>query len=459
MTWDETFEKLSADWRASAPNPARMQQLLGLLGHPEEHLHFVHIAGTNGKGSASAMLSSILIEAGYRTGTYISPHLSAINERWAVDGENISDERLSEILEIIQPVILSMADTPTKFEILTALGFLYFCQEGCQIVVLEVGLGGRLDATNSIPVPDCAMIMNIGLEHTEILGNTLQEIAFEKGGIIKSGGDIVLYHQSEEVRDVIADLCLERSAILHETSPEESQPLSMGAAVCQCFHYKNRKDLHLSLLGKYQIRNACAVLDAVDILIGKGYHISEAAIRSGLEYARWPGRFEVLQTEPLFIVDGAHNPNGVEALMESVKEYLSDYKIVFLMGVMADKDYDDMIRLAAPYAAHFIAQMPGEEPDRALEGSALATRIHACFSGPVETAASVREGVAMALRASASDAALSEAVTTTSLSTIGAKSTSARSKTAVVCFGSLYQVSEIRNALQEMPLECSNSGR
>ena len=449
MTWDETFEKLSADWRASAPNPARMQQLLERLGHPEEHLHFVHIAGTNGKGSASAMLSSILIEAGYRTGTYISPHLSAINERWSVDGENISDERLSEILEIIQPVILSMADTPTKFEILTALGFLYFYQEGCQIVVLEVGLGGRLDATNSIPVPDCAMIMNIGLEHTEILGNTLQEIAFEKGGIIKPGGDVVLYHQSEEVRGVITDLCRERGAFLHETSSEESSRLNMETAVCQCFHYRNRKDLHLSLLGKYQVRNACAVLDAVDVLIGKGYHISEAATRSGLEHSRWPGRFEILQTEPLFIIDGAHNPNGVEALMESVKEYLADYKIIFLMGVMADKDYDDMIRLAAPYAAHFIAQMPGEEPDRALEENTLAARIHACFQGPVETAASVREGVSMALRAA--DAALSEAAATTSLSTIGAKSTTAKSKAAVVCFGSLYQVSEIRNALHPLP--------
>ncbi len=432
MTWDETFDMLSADWKATAPNPARMRELLTCLGNPEKELHFIHIAGTNGKGSASAMLSSILTGSGYRTGRYISPHLAAINERWSIDGTDITDEKLSDLLNEMQPVILSMKETPTKFEILTALGLLYFAREHCQTVVLEVGLGGRLDATNAIPVPDCAVIMNIGLEHTEILGDTLEKIAFEKGGIIKSDGDVVLYRQCDAVCGVIAELCQERGARLHVTETDRTALHGLAANECQCFDYKDREDLRLSLLGQYQVWNACAVLDAVDILIAKGYRIPESAIRLGLQNTRWPGRFEILQTDPLWIVDGAHNPNGVEALMASVGNYLSDYHIIFLMGVMADKDYDEMIRLAAPYASHFIAQMPGEEKDRALEEQALAARIRTQFHGPVETAGSVAEGVSLALKAA-----------------VNLETQTAPGAPAVVCFGSLYQVSEIREALKE----------
>ena len=426
MTWEETFEALSADWKAAGPKPERMQDLLERIGHPERELHFIHIAGTNGKGSASAMMASILTKSGYRTGRYISPHLGAINERWSIDGRDISDEELAGLLEELRPVLLSMKETPTKFEILTALGFVYFCRKGCQAVVLEVGLGGRLDATNAIPVPDCAMIMNIGLEHTEILGDTIAAIAAEKGGIIKPGGDVVLYHQSEEAETVIEGLCRERGASLLVTEPERSVMLGMEPDGSQRFHYKDRENLRLSLLGRYQVRNACVVLDAADVLIRKGYRIPEEAIRKGLENTRWPGRFEVLGTDPLFIVDGAHNPNGVQALMESVKEELSGYHVIFLMGVMADKNYDEMIRLAAPHAAHFIAQMPGEEKDRALEEKALAERIRTQFAGPVETADSVETGVSLALRA--------------------AKGGEGQ-KAAVVCYGSLYQVEEIRKAL------------
>ncbi len=442
MTWEEAFAQLSADWQAAPANPARMQQLLERLGHPERELSFVHIAGTNGKGSASAMLASILQRSGLRTGRYISPHLSVINERWSVDGEDIRDEELSELLAELRPAALSMENKPTKFELLTALGFLYFRREGCRIVVLEVGLGGRLDATNAIPVPDCALIMKIGLEHTEILGDTLEKIAFEKGGIIKPGGEVVLCHQSEEVTGVIRELCRERGAGLLETDPESLTELGVDGPAGQRFHYRNRRDLRLSLLGRHQCRNACAVLDAADVLIRKGYPISETAIREGLANVSWPGRFEILSEDPLCIVDGAHNPDGVRALMEAVRDYLAPYRVIFVMGVMADKDYDEMIRLAAPYADRFIAQMPGAEKDRALEQQELAERMAGLFTGPVETAASPADGIRLAFAAAkeyTAAAAGKEGVCR--------EETGLRREAAIVCFGSLYQVEEIREAV------------
>ncbi len=482
MTWDEAFEQLSTDWKAVSPDPLRMRRLLDRIGHPEEKLHFIHIAGTNGKGSASAMLSEILTRSGYRTGRYISPHLASINERWSVDGRDIEDERLAQLLEYLRPILLSMEDRPTKFELLTALGFLYFEQERCQAVVLEVGLGGRLDATNVIPVPDCALIMNIGLEHTEILGDTPEKIALEKGGIIKSGGDVVLYHQSGEVENVVRRLCRERGAKLVVTEEEDFTFLgvsSLGTNASgrierplQRFHYKERKNLELSLLGDYQCRNACAVLDAVDALIQKGYHVPERSIRQGLREVSWPGRFEVLTSDPLCIVDGAHNPNGAEALMESLRRYLSAYDIVFLMGVMADKDYNEMIRLAAPYAARFIAQVPGGERERALGEKTLARGIRQWFSGPVETAGSVQEGLTLAWRAAktpegktgafaevpeetaektteeAIEEVMGEAAGEAPAGQAGSKE--GRRRAAIVCFGSLYQVSEIRAAVKTL---------
>ncbi len=437
MTWEEVFAQLSADWQASPANPARMQELLERIGHPERELHFVHIAGTNGKGSASAMLAEILKRSGLRTGRYISPHLSVINERWSVNGEDIRDDTLSELLERLRPAALSMEDKPTKFELLTALGFLYFRQENCRIVVLEVGLGGRLDATNAILVPDCALIMEIGLEHTEILGDTLEKIAFEKGGIIKPGGETVLCHQSEEAAGVIRELCRKRGAGLLETDPESLTELGadlLGQHAGQRFHYRSRRNLRLALLGRYQCRNACAVLDAVDVLIRKGYPISETAIREGLEKVFWPGRFEILSTEPLCVVDGAHNPDGAEALAETVRAYLASRRVIFVMGVMADKDYDEMIRLTAPYAARFIARMPGAERDRALRQQELAERIARQFPGPVETADSAEEGLRLALAAA-------EEYTAAAAGEPGAQ------QAAIVCFGSLYQVEEIREAL------------
>ncbi len=477
MTWDETFSQLSADWKTSSPSPNRMQALLSRLGHPERALHFVHIAGTNGKGSSSAMTSRILTEAGYRTGLYISPHLLRINERWSIDGQEISDAELSEMLELLQPHILAMKDKPTKFEILTALAFLYFKMQRCDIVVLEVGLGGRLDATNVIPVPDCSMIMSIGLEHTDVLGDTIDQIAFEKGGIIKDGGHVVLYPQEPAAEAVFRTLARTHKAVLHPVDPSQltEELFSMNEAVTesdsdfdspcyqtsstgeakkgadvpkllQHFSYKERKHVGLSLLGQYQCRNACCVLEAMDVLREKGYDISEEAIRRGLQQVVWPGRFEVVSTHPLCILDGAHNPNGVAALVHTLRSVLPDYELTFVVGVMADKNYHEMLQLAAPLATRFIAEVPDSGNDRGLHAEALAAEIRRYFPGPVETAPSVTKAVARALSylaAGESDkrvAKMSCASGDTGLTNAGSSS-----RQAIVCFGSLYQAAEVRD--------------
>ncbi len=476
MTWDETFSQLSADWKTSSPNPARMRALLARLGHPEKDLHFVHIAGTNGKGSASAMISRILTEAGYRTGLYISPHLLRINERWSIDGQEISDAELSAQLALLRPHILSMTDKPTKFELLTALAFQYFRAQHCDIVVLEVGLGGRLDATNSIPVPDCALIMSIGLEHTEILGDTIEKIAREKGGIIKEGGSVVLYPQKSGPEAVFRSLAMEKHASLRLVDPDAlteapfswdpptfSQDNVGGAAfpdtptaptgadagsdaeprLLQHFSYKSRKNLALALLGSYQSRNACAVLEVMDVLQEKGYAISEEAIRRGLQTVSWPGRFEVVSRQPLCILDGAHNPNGVAALADTLRDLLPGFAITFVVGVMADKDYHRMLQMAAPLAERFIAELPDSGSDRGLQTEKLAAEIRKYFSGPVETAPTVTAGLARACALAASE----EAANGTKNGADGSRQTSCRAyhpRRAIVCFGSLYQAAEVR---------------
>lgn len=352
-----------------------------------------------------------------------------------------------------------MPDKPTKFEILTALAFQYFKAQHCDIVVLEVGLGGRLDATNAIPVPDCALIMSIGLEHTEILGDTIEKIAREKGGIIKEGGTIVLYPQKAGPEAVFRTLALEKHAVLRPVSPaaltEEAPdaawdnvfgsaspdtPGTPAAAAAdsqllQHFSYKKRKHLALSLLGSYQCRNACAVLEVMDVLREKGYAISEEAIRRGLQTVSWPGRFEVVSRRPLCILDGAHNPNGVAALVDTLRDLLPGFAITFVVGVMADKDYHRMLQMAAPLAERFIAELPDSGSDRGLQTEQLAAEIRKYFSGPVETAPTVTAGLARACALTVSEGAASE----TQNSADGPRQTSCQTshqRRAIVCFGS-----------------------
>ena len=376
QTIEETLKYLQFDnWEQSAPGLARSRELLGLLGNPEQKLKFVHIAGTNGKGSTAAMLASVLQRAGYRTGLYTSPHLLRFHERMRVNGEEIDDESLISLTNTVRNAAESMSEMPTGFEIMTAIAFLYFVQEQCDIVSLEVGLGGRMDSTNVIPAPEVCVVANIGLEHTAILGDTVEKIAAEKCGIIKHGAHAVLFGQSEGVENVAREKCAQEDVALTITAQEKLERIS-SSLDGQEFKYRGRGPYHLRLLGEYQLLNALTVIDVCSALRSRGWDkLTDEAIDEGLSHAQWPGRLELLRRGPDFIVDGAHNPQCVDALMDSLAALYGDKKLIFLTGVLRDKDWQQMLRRALPLAKAFVVITPPSA--RALDENELAAWLNA----------------------------------------------------------------------------------
>lgn len=408
-------------WKGSIPGLSRTQALLKLLGNPEKKLRFIHVAGTNGKGSTAAMLASILRCAGYRTGLYTSPYINRFHERMQVDGEEISDKDLCEITEYVKPFAETMEDHPTEFELVSCIAFEYFVRKGCELVVLEVGMGGEMDSTNVIDPPEAAVITNIGLDHTEELGDTLEKIALAKAGIIKPGCHAVIYRAAPSVEAVFEARCNEVGAVLHKADFDSIRLLSHGLEG-QVFDTAVYKGLELPLLGAHQLHNAAVVLQTVDALKEKGWRITEQNIRDGLKTVRWPGRFEVLGHKPLFLVDGGHNPQCIEALTANIRDYLAGRPLTVLTGVMADKDYNCMYPSVAPYAERFISVTP--ENPRALSAEDLKTYLSQ-FGKPVTACPKVKDGVAEAIRQAGPDG-------------------------VVLAYGSLYMVGDIRAAVSAL---------
>lgn len=379
----------------------RMQILLHLLGNPEKQLKFVHIAGTNGKGSTAKMLASILTQAGLRTGLYTSPHLLRYNERFQIDGHQISDKSLTVVIDRVTSVSNTMPGTPTQFELLTCIAFCYFAEAGCDIVVLEVGLGGRLDATNVIPVPEVAVITHIGPDHMDILGDTPALIAREKAGIIKPGGTVVLSAQTSDVMNIICTVCKQNGAILQVARPSEAQLISRTLDG-QYFQWRELSQIFLPLLGAHQIHNACTVLQIVACLRKKGWNIDESAILDGLRTARWPGRFECVSRCPAFFIDGGHNRQCAEAIALTLHDYFPHKKCIFLIGILADKDFNGILETLIPLAKQVIAVTP--DSSRALSADALCA--HLCnkydFTA-CRPCADIGEAVSLAQRIAAPD--------------------------------------------------------
>lgn len=370
MTYQEALTYIhSISWRGSKPGLERISGMMEQLGNVQEDLKFIHIAGTNGKGSVSAMLSSVLTVAGYRTGLFISPYIMRFNERMQVNGMPISDEELAEIIAEVQPVAESMAERPTEFEIITAAAFLWFARQKCDIVVLETGLGGRLDATNLITKNVCAVITNLGMDHTEYLGNTLGEIAGEKCGILKPGCPVVAYRSAPEAMKVIRARAKELECPVRTADFGKIKALSADLQG-QTFQYKQFPELTVHLLGAHQLKNAAVALETISVLRKAGWEIPDEAVVQGMDATRWPGRFEVLQDNPLVIVDGAHNPQGVESLIAAVKEYLPGQHIVCVTGVLADKDWKPMMDRLKTVVSDFVAVTP--DSPRALGNVRLA---------------------------------------------------------------------------------------
>ena len=396
MTYEEALSYIhSICWKGSKLGLDRTRELLGKLDDPQKELKFIHIAGTNGKGSTAAMLSSILEEAGYRVGLYTSPFINRFNERMQVNHQPIPDEELAALTEYVRPHADAMADSPTEFELITALAMVWFARQKCDIVVLEVGMGGELDSTNIIDVPEAAVIAAMGMDHVKELGPTMADIARAKAGIIKEGGRVVSYGGNSEADEVIAAVCRARNASLCQPDFSAIVPGDFSLEG-QTFSYKGWRGLRIPLVGAYQMNNAAVVLETVEVLRQRGWSVSDEAVRKGLADTRWPARFEVLRRDPVFIVDGGHNPHGIRATAESLSRLFPGRKITFVTGVMADKDVEHILGLIVPLAEQFFTVRP--DNPRAMDAGELAARIEA-MGAKATACASVQDGVDRAIQA------------------------------------------------------------
>ena len=352
------------------PGVVISKRILAAVGNPQKDLQFVHIAGTNGKGSTAAFLRSILTASGIKTGMFTSPHLIDFTERIQMDGKQIPKEDVvrlgSRLLE------LKLDVHPTMFDYCFAMAMLYFKEQGCEIVVLETGLGGRLDATNAIDVPLVSIITKIGYDHTAVLGNTLAEIAAEKAGILKKGTHAIIEGQEREALEVLLAQCRELQIPYIVEEPEKITKTECG------FSYQNENvsemtSYEMRMQGNHQSENAIAAILAAKVLRDQGYPVKDGAIHQGILETFWPGRMEIICKEPFLMIDGAHNGHGVNALAQSLVALYPGEKFHFIMGVLADKDYQEMFDLILPLAEDVVTLTP--ESSRALQGTDLAEYI------------------------------------------------------------------------------------
>ena len=394
MNYESALEYIHAvQWAGHKPGLTRTRTLLAALGDPHKQLQFIHVAGTNGKGSTAAMLASCLQAAGYRVGLYTSPFINRFNERIQVNGQQIPDEELVRLVERVKPAADAMADVPTEFEIITALGMLYFAERHCDIVVLEVGLGGTLDSTNVIDPPECAVITALGMDHVKELGPTIADIAAAKAGIIKPGSPVVSYGGVPEADAVIARVAREQNAPLTVVDLSRLK-VEGGDLDAVTFDFDGLDGVRLPLIGSYQPKNAALAITALRVLRGRGWNIPDSAIRTGLEQVSWPGRFELLRHSPAFLLDGSHNAHGMRATVQSLRDRFPGQKFVFLLSIMADKDVDEMLALLLPLAKRFVT-VTAHTP-RAMPAETLAEHIRA-RGGKAEAAADIPAGVARAV--------------------------------------------------------------
>ena len=344
-------------WRNSAPGLDRIRHLLELLGNPQATLKFVHVAGTNGKGSTSAFIASVLKSAGYKTGLFTSPFLHRFNERIRINNIAIDDESLIAIAKRVIEISDGLQVHPNEFEMITAVAMEYFARSSCDIVVLEVGLGGRLDPTNIIEDPLVSVITNIGFDHTKILGETLEAIAYEKGGIIKHGVPVVMYDQSPSVESVIRKVCETKGANLFLAGLSDIV-LHADSLDGQVFDVFGLNNLRIELLGKHQRANAAVAVSTVYRLKELGFNLTEEAIREGMKEAKWPGRFEIVSRSPIFVADGGHNVQCASVVCEALQSYFEDLKKILVIGVIKEKDIHGILGEFYPIIDRFVTVMP-----------------------------------------------------------------------------------------------------
>lgn len=404
----------------------RISKLLSELGSPEKGQKYIHIAGTNGKGSIANYTYNILVDAGYKVGIYTSPYLIKMNESIKAGSEFISDDDFARITSHVKSIIESSSSLSkeglTSFEILTAVAFLYFYEKKCDFVILEVGLGGRLDATNVIEKPLVSVISKIGYDHVNILGNEIEDITREKAGIIKDNSVVVLSPQDfDAVPSVIKSYCDKYNTALNYVDRQEIFLHSKQNELEQMFDYKDIKNLKIKLLGRHQVDNAATAIEVILALRKYGFNIDESSLVNGLVNTRWQCRLELISKEPKIFIDGAHNVDGINTVAEFFRANFKGQKIKFIFGVLKDKNYKEMIDKIAPISESIFTVSPKNE--RALDAETLSEVIEE-YSIKTKACSSIKEAI---------DLVLSESV-----------------DSSIICIcGSLYYVGEARNLIMQ----------
>jgi dihydrofolate synthase/folylpolyglutamate synthase len=384
--------------------------LMELMGDPHRKFRSVHVAGTNGKGSTASFIAAMLQAAGYRVGLYTSPHLVSFTERIRINTELITEAKVVELAGRVRDVARTATGpdgrhplNPTFFEVTTAMAFSYFADEGVDIAVIEVGMGGRLDSTNVI-TPLVSVITNIELEHTEFLGTSLAWIAGEKAGIIKLGVPVVTGATQQEVIALIEDAAFAHRTTVYRLS-RDFNPVLLSTQPGQVFDYRginsSYEQIRITMLGRYQVDNACLALASIECLRNAGIIVNEAAVRRGLEQVRWEGRLELVARKPDIYLDGAHNPASARKLAATIQEMRTAYRrTVLIIGTLGDKDYHGITSALVPLADHVVVTKP--QYSRAMDVRALASEIQK-LHGPVETAETVKDAIAAARKAASPD--------------------------------------------------------
>ncbi len=429
----------SVSWMGSRPGLSRITELCAAMGDPQKGMKFIHVTGTNGKGSTCAMTESILRSAGYRTGLFTSPYVRDFCERIMINGKPVSHEVLAKATEYVKGFAEKMKEKPTEFELITAIAFKIFRDSRCDVTVLEAGMGGRLDSTNVIDAPTLAVITGVSLDHTAILGDTVAKIAKEKSGILKSGSEVLYCGNDVQIsekrpNEYKSELDLnEKNTRAYDVVKNEALKLGLDFNFCDysqlkiikadlngmVLDYKSYENIEIPLLGLYQGINAARALDIVELLNKKGFDISEAAVREGLKNVVWHARFEKLFSDPIVLYDGGHNPEGIEAAVKAIRYYFPSQKVNLLTGVMADKDYHMMACELSPLVNKVFTVTPNNP--RSLPSEELA-QVY-CDLGV----------------ASKSFSALSDGC-------IEALEESKKSGTPLICLGSLYMYGEVCDA-------------
>ena len=403
-----------------------MREMLARLGNPQDALPYVHVAGTNGKGSVIAYLYRTLTGAGYKVGRYISPTLYSYRERLEIAGEKISREKFAKHVTTISQAIARMTEAglnhPTPFEIETAAAFLYFKEENCDLVLLETGMGGNLDATNIVKTTKLAILVSISMDHMSFLGNTLGEIAEKKAGIIKSGCHVVTTKQQPDAARVIKDTC-SRLEVPCVVSDSDEAVLEAESVFGQRFSYKG-EEFEISLAGVYQKENAVLALNALEELDQLGWHTTMEQRKDGLLHTSWKGRFTVICKKPLFIVDGAHNAGAADKMAESIRHYFKGKKLIYIMGVFADKEYNLVLEKTAHFAEKIYTIETPDNP-RALPAEELAKAARV-YNSSAESTKSIKEAVEKAFHYADGD-----------------------KDSVILAFGSLSFIGELTRAVEE----------